>query len=106
MTTTIDDDMAELITLHKTSGALANGLADAVKGTRESLVSLQTNVERIEDAVNEGLPAVQEAIENLRADVRATTELRAAVLADHRDNHAEISPRFCFEACRLAAEDW
>ena len=71
-------------------------------------MNMKTNVARLHDAAASprGTIAVVEVLGDIDYGVRYAEDLRAAVLADHRDNHAEISPRFCTEACKLAAEDW
>ena len=96
MTTTIERDIAEVIELHKAG----TQLADKIK---EPIVQLQDHLNRLEDAANDGIPAMLEALENLRYSASESEELRAAVLREHREYHAEASPRFCSsEACRLA----
>lgn len=69
-------------------------------------MNMRTNVVRLADATHLGLPAVLDVIGDIDYGVRYAEDLREAVLRDHRDNHAEVSPRFCTEACQLAAEDW
>jgi hypothetical protein len=47
--------------------------------------------------------ALDEAVENIRDGINEAVQLYDSVLRVHRLTHDEINPRFCTEACRLAA---
>lgn len=76
---------------------------DTIKALEGVSVGLATHLERLNDAL-ETYEGIDSAITNLRTSIREAEELRELVLSEHRDTHAEVSPRFCSsEVCRKAA---